>query len=130
MSTNRKNNRVARRSQKRRKIVFVAAFADGETARMSTYCDVELAWERGRNLVRHAWQARDRRRRIEAFLVTIDDRHWYRSAIGHRHQIERFLARIKDREPPEITSCHFEVDGQTIEEPPATKSTSAGPEAA
>jgi hypothetical protein len=109
---------------------------------MSTYCDVELAWARGRNLVRHAWQTRDRRRRIEEFLVTIDDRRWYRSAIGRRHWIERFLARIKDREPPEITSCHFEVDGQTIEEPrqadgkaataptPTRKSTSAGPEAA
>jgi hypothetical protein len=30
---------------------------------MSIWCDGELDWERGRNLARHAWQTRDRRRR-------------------------------------------------------------------
>jgi len=74
--------------------VFVATFADGETARMTTHCEGGLDWERGRSLARHAWQTRDR-----------------------RHRLEEFLANIEDREPPEITSYHFEVDGQVIEEP-------------
>jgi hypothetical protein len=74
--------------------VFVAKFADGEFTRMTTYCETELDWERGRSLAKHAWQTRDR-----------------------RHRIEKFLADIEDREPPEITSCHFEVDGQVVEEP-------------
>ena len=74
--------------------VFVATFADSETARMTTHCEGGLDWERGRSLARHAWQTRDR-----------------------RHRLEEFLANIEDREPPEITSYHFEVDGQVIEEP-------------
>jgi hypothetical protein len=83
--------------------VFVATFADGETVRMTTHCKRELDWERGRSLAKHAWQTRDRRHRIE----TRDQ----------RHRIEEFLASLKDREPPEITSYHFEVDGQVIEAP-------------
>ena len=71
--------------------VFVATFADGETARMTTHCEGGLDWERGRSLARHAWQTRDRRR--------------------HKN--------TKDRKPPEITSYHFEVAGQAIEEPKA-----------
>jgi hypothetical protein len=61
---------------------------------MTTHCEGGLDWERGRSLARHAWQTRDR-----------------------RHRLEEFLANIEDREPPEITSYHFEVDGQVIEEP-------------
>jgi hypothetical protein len=74
--------------------VFVAAFADGETVRMSVYGGSELDWQRGRSIAKHAWQTRDR-----------------------RYRIEKFLADIEDREPPEITSCHIEVDGQVVEEP-------------
>jgi len=74
--------------------VFVATFADGETVHMTTHCEGELDWERGRSLAKHAWQTRDR-----------------------RHRVEEFMANITDREPPEITSHHFEVDGQVIEEP-------------
>jgi hypothetical protein len=73
--------------------VFVATFADGETVRMTTYCTGELDWERGRSLARHAWQSRDSQRRIQ-----------------------EFLANIEDRTPPEISSCHFEVDGEAISE--------------
>jgi hypothetical protein len=69
--------------------VFVATFADGETVRMTTHCEGELDWERGRSLAKHAWQTRDR----------------------------RLHAKTKDRELPEITSHHFEVGGQVIEEP-------------
>jgi hypothetical protein len=61
---------------------------------MTTHCEGELDWERGRSLAKHAWQTRDR-----------------------RHRVEEFMANITDREPPEITSHHFEVDGQVIEEP-------------
>jgi hypothetical protein len=74
--------------------VFVAEFADGEVTRMTTHCEGELDWERGRSLAKHAWQTRDR-----------------------RYRIEKFLAEIEDREPPEITAYHFEVDGQVVEEP-------------
>jgi hypothetical protein len=99
--------------------IFVATFADVETVRMMTHCKGGLDWERGRSLARHAWQTRDRRRRIEKFLITIDDRR-------ERHrQIEKFLARIEDREPPEITSHKFEVDGQVIEEPAPAPAPSA-----
>jgi hypothetical protein len=84
--------------------VFVAAFADNETVRMTTArCKGELDWERGRLLAKHAWQTRDRRH-----LIKTRDQ---------RHRLEKFLANLEDREPPEIASCHFEVDGQVIDEP-------------
>jgi hypothetical protein len=70
---------------------FVAKFADGEVTRMTVWCDGELDWERGRNLARHAWQTRDRRRRIDE---------------------------MQDSEPPEIAECHFEMaNGEIVEEP-------------
>jgi hypothetical protein len=83
--------------------VFVATFADGETVRMTTYCDGKLDWERGRSLARHAWQTRDRRHRIETH--------------DRRHRIEEFLANIEDRTPPEITRCWFETDSGVVSEP-------------
>jgi hypothetical protein len=73
---------------------FVATFDDGEIVRMTTHCDGELDWERGRSLARHAWQTRDR-----------------------RHRIEDFLANIEDRTSPEITRCWFETDGGVVSEP-------------
>jgi hypothetical protein len=83
--------------------IFVATFADSETVRMTTHCRSKLDWKRGRGLAKHAWQTRDRRHQIET-----RDR---------QQRTEKFLANLKDREPPEIMSCHFEVDGQVIEEP-------------
>ena len=74
--------------------VFVATFADGETIRMTTHCKKELDWGRGRSLAKHAWQTRDRQRRIK-----------------------KSPAKTEDREPPAIASYHFEVDGQVIEAP-------------
>jgi hypothetical protein len=91
--------------------VFVTKFADGETTRMTTHCASEkLDWGRGRNLAKHAWQTRDRRRRIEKFLASHDRNE-------HRHELEEFLGNIEERPPPEITSCHFDVDGQVVREP-------------
>jgi hypothetical protein len=73
--------------------VFVAKFADDEITRMTIWCDGELDWERGRSISRHAWQTRNRRRRIEA---------------------------MEDNVPPEITECHFEMaDGEIVTEPSA-----------
>jgi hypothetical protein len=71
--------------------VFVARFSDGEVTRMTVWCNKgELDWERGRNRARHAWQTRDRRRRIDT---------------------------MEDNAPPEITECHFEMaDGEIIRE--------------
>jgi hypothetical protein len=75
--------------------VFVAQFADGEVARMTTYCEGDLNWEHGKKVAKHAWQTRDR-----------------------RYRIERFLAEIEDRTPPEITECHFEMaNGEIVSEP-------------
>jgi hypothetical protein len=90
---------------------FVATFDDGETVRMTTHCDGEPDWDRGRNLAKHAWVTRDRRRRIEEFLANVGDRY------EHRQQVEKFLARLEDHDSPEITSCHFDVDGQLVREP-------------
>jgi hypothetical protein len=87
----------------RKSPVFVATFADGETIRMTTYCETELDWARGHRLVNHAWQTRDRRHRIEAH--------------DRRHRFEEFLANIEDREPPQITSCWFETDDGVVSEP-------------
>jgi hypothetical protein len=72
--------------------VFVATFADGEETRMSVYRDGEkLDWERGRRIANAAWQSRNRQRRYEEFLMT-----------------------IQDRMPPEIVSCHFEEGNEII----------------
>jgi hypothetical protein len=88
--------------------VFCATFQDGEQVRMTTHCARErLDWERGRSLAGHAWQTRDRRHRIEEFLANHD-------RYTHRQQLEKFLAKLGDREPPEITSCHFDVDGSQV----------------
>jgi|SRR6516225_5776875 hypothetical protein len=96
--------------------VFVATFADGEVARMTTHCGGELDWRRGRNLARHAWRTRDRRHRIEKYLADVGDRY------EHRQQLEKFLAKLGDRDPPEIASYHFDVDGEVIREPTGNKS--------
>jgi hypothetical protein len=90
--------------------VFFATFKDGEAIRMSTHCDGKLDWERGRNLAKHAWQTRDRRRQIEEFLANHD-------RYEHRHEMEDFLSSIEDNEPPEIAAYHFDVDGRIVQEP-------------
>jgi hypothetical protein len=89
---------------------FVATFQDGEVTRMTCHCDGELNWERGRNLAKHAWQTRDRRRRIEEFLAKHD-------RYAHWLQMEKFLTDIEDRDPPDITSCYFDVDGELVQHP-------------
>jgi hypothetical protein len=92
--------------------VFCATFKDGEEVRMTTHCTSEkLDWERGRHLAKHAWQTRDRRHQIEEFLANIGDRY------EHQNQVEKFLASVEDRDPPEITSAHFDVDGHVVREP-------------
>jgi len=55
------------------------------------------------NLAKHAWQTRDRQRRIK-----------------------KSPAKTEDREPPEITSYHFEVDGQVVEAPGVGDATAHG----
>jgi hypothetical protein len=85
--------------------VFCATFKDGETVRMTTHCtSKKLDWDSGKRLAAHAWQTRDRRHRIEEFLVNHD----------RYTQLEKFLAKLGDRDPPEITSCHFDVDGVQV----------------
>jgi hypothetical protein len=86
---------------------FVATFKDGAVTRMSIYCKKESDWSRGKRIAAHAWQTRDRRHRIEEFLATHD-------RYEHRHQMEEFLTKLEDREPSEIASCHFDVDGQMV----------------
>jgi hypothetical protein len=88
--------------------VFCATFKDGEQVRMTTHCaSKKLDWDNGKRLAAHAWQTRDRRHRIEEFLANHD-------RYTHRQQLENFLAKLGDREPPEIASCHFDVDGSQV----------------
>lgn len=94
---------------------FEAAFADGQTVRMTVFSDVhKLDWERGRRIAVAAWRARMWQLMVaplysQASTMT-EKEYEYEAALA------RLVAELPEQEltPPRVVSLRFERDGKVL----------------